>query len=482
MNRLEIYSGQSPRSYDFLYGARYAVEGLGWAMADALGSSVYHAQFGTSPLLSLDATGVLPGITTGLSGSATAGLAALVSGFDIKTPSGFTFNMSAGTVYVVSGADNIGNIQANGGTLTGYGDIAGDATHIVHQALATSFSQLFTPPSGSTILWYLVYATPTQVDVTNSDDPNFSASAGTVPNSAILPYYNSSNPQQPLMGPGGTNPPTSQQSSRQAIANVGISTNGLTSVSATIPAALTVSGNAVPLYVGYLTSSDVGINLAHLWPAGQGTCPTYTGGAPFPAAPFVRGLTEQHHLGVAGSAPKIDGALEWKPLGPVPFNSQNITGVAQLYAVTLTAATNVEIGGGGYLRFDTGGIIYVNGKQSAGNFGFSMPCAQGAVSAVTTLQQLFTFTPISSGMYVVHIYASGGSTTTSPVVSLGYKDSLSGSLVSLSATISMTQLGTSGIWVTTIPINAASGTAIVASIQHGAAETIANAQATLVGL
>ena len=167
-----------------------------------------------------------------------------------------------------------------------------------------------------------MYAVAGQYDTVEATDPNFS-----VTNAAILPFFNSANPQQPLAGPGGTNPPTTSTTERKAIATIGFVTG--TNTSTTTAPTLTMPTGAVPLYVGYLNSSDTDLNGAHFWAVGLGAAPT-GGGLAGLTAPFLHGLLSQHHLGVVGSAPKIDGGVEWKPLSTVNNNGESLINVNEL--------------------------------------------------------------------------------------------------------------------------------------------------------
>lgn len=335
MNRREEYSGEIKRSYDDLKGWRDAYQGVGFLANDVIGGTLADTEFGRSPLLSVDATGVRTGITAGLVGSATYGLTGVLGGFDAVNAVGFELVIGQGTAYCFSATDNVGNILNGGGTSTGYGDLAADTTNVVHECYAAPslITVTASAPTGSNILWYMLTVTPTVTDTTQSDDPNVS---GTSPFNAILGFYNSANPQQPLAGPGGTNPPTQSTTVRQSSCTIRLQT--ATNTDAThVPTALTVPSTDLPLIVGYLTSSDTGINTSHIWYSGLGTCPEYVGNTPLTPAPFLRGLLEQHHLGVPGSAPQIDGGVEWLPLSTVNNNGKAIKNVLANVATSIAS-------------------------------------------------------------------------------------------------------------------------------------------------
>jgi hypothetical protein len=410
VNRPQDYSGEIPRSYDFLKGWRDAQIGVGIAISDLIGMDLANSAFGAQPLLDLDSTGVRAGITTGLVGSPTYGGTAVVGGFDYAGKTGFRITLSPGTVYTASDADSIGDIINGGGTPTGYGDISASDQVIVHECIVpqTQLTITASAPSGSNVLWYLITVTPTQEDTTDSDDPNLAVAS---PNNAILPYYSSANPNQPLAGPGGTNPPTQQPSSREAAGTLNVITATNTSTT-TIPAGLAVPATDVPLYLGYLIDTDSNINEAHLWATGLGTCPTLSGSVAFQQAPFLRGITEQHHLGVAGSAPQIDGAVEWKPLATVPNNGQKINGVAGNTASAQAFGTN------DYATINSQFAIQPSGSRSY-TFGGTASGPTGISSISITGGLVACVRPFTGGLWLIQ-YSGILNFTTSSYTAPGY--------------------------------------------------------------
>lgn len=339
MNRSQVYTGEVPRSYDFLKGWRRAFEGVGFALTDLIGGFEDSAAgTGGSGFLGDNLYRLLlndHGGVTAASPLNSYAVQAAVAGFAITinssgaTPTAFAVTVDPGSVYYSMKTDLVQTgtapadsplYPANAGALTGFGDIAADATAEAVQFIvpAAVFGPLAKPGSGS--YFFLIEVVPAQLDTTDSDDPNVSGSA---PYNAVLPYYNAANRAQPLQGPGGTNPPTQQPSSRQATGLVQLSANS----PQTSAAALVCDGGALPLYVIQIDSTDSTIASAHAWAAGLGTAPAISG-AGLQVAPFLRGLNQQHHLGVPGSAPQIDGGAEWLPLSAVNNNAKQLNNVA----------------------------------------------------------------------------------------------------------------------------------------------------------
>jgi len=340
MDRSQWYTGGIARSYDLLKGDRRAAIGLGFGFTDTIGGVQDSAAF-------LDAQGKLgdnlqifitdhAGITASspLFGQPNA----VVNGFEIQrnNPTALHVLVGPGSVYASMQADLVQAtaaqwIAAQGsgaaavagysalstvgaGALTGYGDIAADATAAAVQFIVPAAALLTVKP-GSGSNFYLIEVVPVQVDQTASDDPNASSST---PFNAVLPYYNSASPSTPLQGPGGTNPPTQQPSGRMPTGLVQFCANS----PQTTANALTLDTGAIPLYVIQVESTDSVISGSRTWAAGLGTAPTVSSAG---VAPFLRGLIQQHHLGVLGSAPKIDGGVEWAPQSTV-FNDTLGTG------------------------------------------------------------------------------------------------------------------------------------------------------------
>lgn len=251
------------------------------------------------------------------------------------------------TVYALGLTDAISTLPSGASPPTaGYGSLATDAEPILHECrIPPSQFSLAAPASGSN--WYIVFAVAAQLDATDPDDPSLGVGAA----NALLLYYNSANPNTPLSGPAGAG--TLQATTRKAagpnqtttgmqptvaaglkitsaMAATGTST-GVFNGTKAATASLDASGCAIPLYMIQVKAGDLSVQAAQVWQVGRGAAPSGTNSplsdSPNPAAPFLSGLLGQHHLGIAGSAPKIDGGVEWKPLSKVDNNGQQIVDV-----------------------------------------------------------------------------------------------------------------------------------------------------------
>ena len=392
MDRSQWFTGEIARSYDLLKADRRTFIGLGFGITDTIGG-VEDSATGTAGKGSLGdniynlsdhggSTAASP-----LGSSSQAGQSGVVvGGFEITNPSGLIATVNPGSVYfsmqtdfvqatatqwVAALADTTGATAAalsplssvGAGALTGYGDIAYDATAEAVQFIVPAASFTLAAPAlgGKTYASnaYLVFVVPAQVDETAADDPNKSAAS---PYNAVLPYYNAALPSQPLQGPGGTNPPTQQPSGRIATGALFVSAPSLNQSNSSqlvadqaAIAALTMPAGALPLYVVVIHHGNSTISSALIFAAGlggtaaAGTYPLTALIAQSPAvnriAPFLRGLNQQHHLGVPGSAPKIDGGAEWKPLSAVSNNGQIFQFAAKSTNAYLTAGTYAMVAG-----------------------------------------------------------------------------------------------------------------------------------------
>jgi hypothetical protein len=292
---------------------------------------------------------------------------------------------------------------------TGFGDIAADLTAEAVQFLTPAATFSIAAPGAGADTYnanaYLIYVVPAQVDQTISDDPNISASA---PQNAVLPYYNASDTETPYQGPGGTNPPTQQPSARTPVGQLFItaastfpSNASNAAAIAGAVAALTMPAGAIPLYVVARTHGAA-LLAANVWAAGLGTCPALTaliaqGGGVGTVAPFLRGTMQQHHLGVPGSAPQIDGGAEWLPLSVVNNNGQRITNIgAPTSALDAVRAGDLAPGAGTYSPSPSGTFAGTSGHfATLPTVGASAPyCLLAAIGTnVATLQlQTYKFT------------------------------------------------------------------------------------------
>lgn len=237
MNRRIVYTAQIPLSTDFLQSQKDALQAIGQLAQDVLTSS------GS------------PALLVGLACTST-------------NPASMTVDLGPGSVYQRGAMDG-----------TAFGSLLADATSVMQQGFSTTSRNLggFVAPTtqGQTID-YLVQAQFQQVDA----------------RPLVLPYYNSANPQVPLVGPGGNG--ASQSTDRTGILAVQVVAGA---------AAATGTQNTPPVTSGWLAAYIVSVSY------GQTSI-----GAPnikvHPLAPFLASLTSQHHLGLPGTAPQIDLSTE----------------------------------------------------------------------------------------------------------------------------------------------------------------------------
>lgn len=125
-----------------------------------------------------------------------------------------------------------------------------------------------------------------------------------------LPYYNSANPQVPLVGPGGNG--TTQFTDRTGALAVQV-----------VAGAAAATGNQVtppttsgwlPAYVITVAFGQTSIGAVNI--------------AVHPLAPFLASLTSQHHLGIPGTAPKVDLSKEVQGLLPGSAIATDTSGIA----------------------------------------------------------------------------------------------------------------------------------------------------------
>ena len=371
MDRSQVWTGEIPRSYDYLKGWRRAAIGFGFGVTDLVGGAEDSAAGFAGPgslgdnlyaFLTDHGGGTAESPLTAQAGVS----AAVVAGFSIvpNNPGAGQITLGPGSVYFSMQCDFVQATKAQwtaavtaggssavaysplypvgAGVSTGFGDIAADLTAAAVQFLTPAATFSIAAPGAGADTYnanaYLIYVVPAQVDQTISDDPNISASA---PQNAVLPYYNASDTATPYQGPGGTNPPTQQPSARTPVGQLFItaastfpSNASNAAAIAGAVAALTMPVGAIPLYVVARTHGAA-LLAANVWAAGLGTCPALTaliaqGGGVGTVAPFLRGTMQQHHTGKVGSAPQIDGGVEWKPLSTVNNNGQALAAFSYL--------------------------------------------------------------------------------------------------------------------------------------------------------
>ena len=274
MDRPIWYTQENLRGYDLSVGARDAVKGAGQEAQDILG--------GTTTVV--------------------AGLAATAS-----SPTSLVVNIGAGSIYQDTALDPTaaGDLPVDGNThfLQGV-SWSSQAVTLTTAALASGQSQ-----------WALIQATFAFSDVIRTGDPN----------GGVLPFYNSSNPTSPLQGQGGSGGTLPTERTATVALSVVYGTPATTG-SEVPPSAAT--GN-VGLYLIDLAYGQTTIAQNQILIAG----PSVGANVPsnYPQAPFLAGLLNQHHKGIAGQAPQIDLTAEVKNILP----NANTTGATAATANTL---------------------------------------------------------------------------------------------------------------------------------------------------
>lgn len=293
MDRSIIYSAEQIRLFDFLQQSRDLMVGMG-RLAQAL--------FGSINTILTDFTAAA------------------------QASPNMTISLGSGQIYQWAALDT-----------NPYGPLASESTPIYQQGYAAQQVLSFTTAalSAGQEQWVLVQCKFDQVDSVRTGDPT----------GGILPYYNSSNPTQPLQGPGGNSQVQSTvRTGRAAVSQLYGSPAATGTATPPAPAA-----NNVPMYLIKLTFGQTAITNGQILKAGNAASPGY------PEAPFVGGLFAQHHKGAAfGQAPQIDLTTEVSgvlPLSRLP--GTNTTGLLVCIRMGAGAPTALQ-GNAGDLYFQTG--------------------------------------------------------------------------------------------------------------------------------
>lgn len=297
-----IFSEEQGRTFDILWGWRDALIALAYLEQDLSGSIA--AQL--------------------------AGFAATPTG-----PASLTINLAAGRIYQQSTVD-----------ATAYGALPSDPLIVQQQGTAATQSVLFTTAalaSGQS-QWALVQAQFAQVDEVAPGDPT----------GGLLLYYNSANPSQPLQGPGGNG--QTQNSARIGAVAISVIYGSPATTGSEVPPNPTTGW--VPMYLVDLTFGQSAITSGQILIAG----PSAGNNVPsnYPGAPFVAGLLNQHHKGIAGQAPQIDLTSEVQNLLPLINSTASNTTGGGLPVMKLRAgnpngnvAGNASVNGASDLCWDT---------------------------------------------------------------------------------------------------------------------------------
>ncbi len=287
MDRPIWYTLENLRGYDLGKGAQDAFKGSGRQAQDILGQVITVA----------------------------AGLAATAS-----SPTSLVVNIGVGALYQQAILDP-----------TSAGDLPIDGNTYFLQAIAWAAQQVTLSTSALSSgqsQWALIEATFAFSDIIRSTDPN----------GGILPFYNASNPTQPLQGQGNSGATLPTERTATVSLKVVYGTPATTG-SETPPSA---DSGYVGLYLIDLAYGQTAITQGEILTAG----PSVGTNVPsnYPYAPFLAGLLNQHHKGITGQAPKIDLTAEVQNVLPNANTTANTGAVANTIALRdsnaeLTAAS-----------------------------------------------------------------------------------------------------------------------------------------------
>lgn len=189
----------------------------------------------------------------------------LLAGFKPTFAGGMTITIGDGRLYTVDAVDTVA-----------MGDAGTDSTSVLQQAQHSSTVLTFGAAPAT--------VGESRIDIVQVKRQEYDG------NNAILLYYNSTPPYTPWLGSANNGIAQAQDREQKVLISVKAGVAGVTP--------------AVPAPdAGYTTAFQVTI------PYGE-TVLDATNIAPPTVNPFIAGLNSQHHLGTAGSAPKIDLAVE----------------------------------------------------------------------------------------------------------------------------------------------------------------------------
>lgn len=287
-----------------------------------------------------DVLAALGGLMTSLAGQNTT----VVSGFapTQTSPASLSINLGAGLIFQQSPIDP-----------TQYGALPLDTSVVQQQgyAGAQSITLSTTGLSSGQSMWALVQAQFSQVDVVRPGDPT----------GGVLNYINPDNPTEVFQGPNGDG--QSQPTLRQATVAIQIIYGTPASTGSEVPPNPT--NGWVPLYLIDLAFNQTTITTGQILVAG----PSVGANVPsnYTQAPFLAGLLNQHHKGIAGQAPQIDLTAEVKNLLPLANSTASNTSGGGLPVMKLHAgnpngnvAGNASVNGASDFCYDvTNLVLYV---------------------------------------------------------------------------------------------------------------------------
>lgn len=308
-NRPIIYDEEQGRTFDVLEGWRDFLVALGYFAEDVNGSTI--------------------GVVSGLVATPT-------------TPASLSINLSAGRVYQQAVVDG-----------SSYGALPADSTIVQQQGYADAQQVLLSTAglSAGQSRWALIEAQFNQADAVAPGDPT----------GGLLLYYNSSNPSQPFQGPG--NDGQIQNTTRNGVCAIRVTLGAAATTGSEVPP--NPDAGWLPLYLIDLTFGQTQILSNQILVAG----PSVGVGVPnnYANAPFLAGLLNAHHGGIAGQAPKINLAAEVQGILPLlNLLASSATGgglpVMKLFAgnPNTNVAGNASVNGASDFCWDTTNkVLYV---------------------------------------------------------------------------------------------------------------------------
>lgn len=222
--------------------------------------------------------------------------ASVLHGFDAtpQEPASLTINLTEGLIYALAPLES-----------TPYGSLPADSTQIFQQGYAPASTVTLNTAgiSPGQSKWALIECRFSQVNEVRSDDPT----------DGVLAFYNSSNPSDPLQGPGGSGQDLPTVRKGAAVVQVSYG-SAAASGSAEPPP---VSSGFVPMYLVLLTNGQTTITGGQILRSGPDAHEDAQ------VAPFAGGLYSHRHNGATGQAQKIDVTQEIT--GIVPFTNLLMT-------------------------------------------------------------------------------------------------------------------------------------------------------------
>ena len=363
-----VYGYEQARTFDYLSGLVYALEGDSRVSQDLMGGS---------------------GTTVVSGGAATP-----------NSPATMSINVAPISIYQIAAVD-----------ATAYGALAANTAQILQigrNDASTSLTFSTSALTSGQSQWALVEASLLTSDSVAPNDPN----------SGLLLYYNATNPSQPYQGQNNNG--LTQNTLRSNTVALNIVYGAVASSGSEVPPS--PSSGSVPLYLVDLTYGQTQItNIITAGPSAATNVPSN-----YPYAPFLAGLLNSHHSGGTGQAPKVNLATETQGnfnrivqgVTPPQFDSSlNLATTAWFSSKGITFAEEIALTASTTLTASqAGNLIYANGNTGA--ITITLPLSNAAAIG----QMVFPLINLSA--YTVTVAASGTDTLNIPTTTIGPYQSL----------------------------------------------------------